>query len=225
MRWLVLMSLLAACGDSASIEFSVGAELELSASSLPVPGILREDGPSGAIVRVSECGPMGMCATSSEVPISCVADVCDPDARTVSFPVGDVYDLDELAGDAGAILTSVDRLEVLGAEYRVQQNTLTIPTEAVEVFWAPAGAVALSPEMGAQHFGTLPATIAGRTSEGDVTLVPAGQQGFSAHYADGNHQFRLFARTTVDLDPGGAFPEGALSVQLVTRVRIFGSVL
>jgi hypothetical protein len=65
----------------------------------------------------------------------------------------------------------------------------------------------------------------GETGEGDITLDAAGSAAFTQHFESVGHRFRFFARTDLDLEPGGAFPDGELEVAVRMSVRISGSLL
>jgi hypothetical protein len=168
---------------------------------------------------------MVACPSTTEVVVTCVDGICDPEPLTVSVPVGDVVDLDELAGDLDDVVGDIDSIEILEVTYQIQRNTLTIPVEDVEIFWGPAGAVAVDSAMGVQRLGWVPAIAPGTTAEGEVTLDDAGSAAFTTYYEETAHRFRFFVRTGTDLMPGGAFPEGELDVAVSMRVRITGSLL
>ncbi len=220
---LGLGGLSASCAGGASATFPVGVEASLDTADFALPMELREEDPSGDRVRALPCGPMGMCPSSGDVPITCEAGTCDPAAQTVSAVVGDA-DIDELAGDVGEIFSSIDTIEILALDYNIERNTLTIPTEPLEIYWGPAGAVDI--DSPAVHLlGTVPAVDAGTTGEGAIGLDAAGNAAFSSHFETTSHRFRFFTRTTVDLDPGQRWPEGAIDVQVRMSVRVEGSIL
>lgn len=221
----LLFFALAGCEALASATFTVGVEAEFGGSSFSLPEELREDTPSGPRIVELPCGPAGMCPSSDDIAIVCEADLCDPAPQTIEITVGDVIDLDELAGDADQVFNQVDTIEVLSVEYQVQRNTLTIDTTPVDVFWGPAGSVAIDESTGPRRIGTLPMLAAGETGEGEVSLDAAGSAAFTQHFETVAHRFRFFARTDLDLEPGGAFPDGELEVAIRMRVRISGSLL
>jgi len=228
MRWIGLLltiGALPACGQSATAEFPVGLEVELDASELALPSELRMNGAMGATVAEVPCGPMGMCPSTAEAPVSCMADMCNPDPQTISVALGDVVDLDELAGDFDAVFRDIDTVEILAVDYRVTENTLTVDIPELEVHWGPPGAVEIDPAMGTRQLGTMPGVVAGASPEGAIALDAGGNAAFSDYFETTSHRFRFFGRTAVDLEPGGAFPEGRVVIQVTMRVRLSGSLL
>lgn len=221
----LLFFALAGCEALASATFTVGVEAEFGGSDFSLPDELREDTASGPRIVELPCGPMGMCPSNDDIAILCEAELCDPAPQTIEINVGEVIDLDELAGDADQLFNQVDTIEVLSVEYQVRRNTLTIDTTPLDVFWGPAGSVAIDESAGPRRIGTLPMLTAGETGEGEVTLDAAGSAAFTQHFEDVGHRFRFFARTNLDLEPGGAFPDGELEVAVRMRVRISGSLL
>lgn len=217
---LFLMSV-AGCGDVATAEFPITLELSLDASEFSVPEELRQNGEMGARVAEIPCNATRPCP--GELGLECSdAGFCDPLPQTVSLPLGDVIDLDE---QAGALLRIVDSMEILSIQYQVQANTLNVGTSEVEFFWGPAGAVAVDPEMGTELLGVLPAVGASETGSGSVALDPSGNGALTTHFESVSHSARFFGRTSVDLVPGGAFPEGRLDVTVTLRIRLSGSLL
>jgi len=222
---MLMVGLLATfgCEQTTTATFSVGLEASLTTADFPVPDELREDTATGPVVRSLPCDAVA-CPTTPEAPVTCVAGTCDPEPLTISAPVGDPVDLDELAGDLDDVIGEIDSIEILEIRYQVQRNTLTIPVEAVEIFWGPAGAASVD-SMGVQRLGVVPAVAVGTTGEGDVMLDAAGAAGFTEYYETTARRYRFFVRTGSDLNPGGPFPEGELEVAVSMRVRITGSLL
>lgn len=216
---LLLAVLAASCGDSTSATFAVGVGVELDAADLALPSELRD----GDSIASLPCGPMGMCPTSAEVPVTCEADLCDPAPQTLTFDVGDV-DIDEEAGDVSDLFSSIDTIEILEIDYLVETNTLTLPTSDIEIFWGPAAAVDVG-SPGVTRLGTLPALAAMETGEGGVILDEAGRAAFTEYFETTSHRFRFFVRTPVDLEPGQAWPAGGVAVLVRMRVRVSGSIL
>jgi hypothetical protein len=210
-----------ACNGTASATFPVGTSIEVDAADLGLPMELMD----GMLVATVPCGPMGMCPSSSEAPVTCEADVCNPAPQTLSIPVGDVVDIDELAGDIDTVFRSIDTVEILEINYRIERNTFSLDTEPIEVHWGPAGATALDETMGVRQLATVPRFMAGETGEGGVPLDSAGSAAFTDHFENTSHQFRFFARTSADLEPGQTWPSGSLRVEVTMRIRVAGSLI
>ncbi|MBO6939413.1 MAG: hypothetical protein JJ863_30865 [Deltaproteobacteria bacterium] len=213
----------AGCEQTTTATFSVGLEASLTTADFPVPDELREDTATGPVVRSVPCDAVA-CPSTMEAPVTCVSGTCDPEPLTISAPVGDPVDLDELAGDLDDVIGEIDSLEILEIRYQVQRNTLTIPVEEVEIFWGPAGAASVD-SAGVQRLGVVPSILVGTTGEGDVMLDAAGAAAFTEYYENVEHRYRFFIRTGTDLMPGGPFPQGELDVAVSMRVRITGSLL
>ena len=218
---ILLASALIACNGTASATFPIGTSVEIDASDLGLPMELMD----GMNVATVPCGPMGMCPSSAEAPVTCESDVCDPAPQTISIPVGDVIDIDELASDIDTVFRNIDTVEILEINYRIERNTLTFDTEPIEVHWGPAGATALDAAMGVRQLATVPRFMAGETGEGGVPLDSAGSAAFTSHFENTSHQFRFFARTTADLEPGQPWPSGSLRVEVSLRIRVSGSLI
>lgn len=217
---ILLLALVVGCKSGATASFPIGVEVSVSADELALPDTLRE----GDVIASVPCGPMGMCPSSAEAPVTCEADLCDPAPRTLSLLVGEA-DIDELAGDVGEIFDSIDTIQIDDVSYRVNRNSLTVATTELEIFWGPATAVAIDESMGVRRLGTMPALAAGATSEGAVVLDPAGSAAFSSYFEEVSHRFRFFVRTTVDLEPGQPWPAGTLDASVRMAVTLEGSLL
>ncbi len=218
---LLLLPIAVGCGDVATAEFPITLQLSLDASDFSLPQDLRQNGEMGPRVAELPCNATRPCPP--EAGLECNAQgFCDPLPQSVSMPLGDVVDLDE---HAGALLRVVDSMEILSVEYQVQANTLNVDTTAVEFFWGPPGAVTADPAMGTQLLGVLPAVAAAETGSGAASLDAAGNTALTTHFETVSHSARFFGKTSVDLAPGGAFPEGRLDVTVTLRIRLSGSLL
>lgn len=230
MRWtrgLVALGLWASvtgCAEGVSATFDVGVEAAVDASEVALPAELRDDEGSAPSVRAVPCGPMGMCPSTDEVPVTCEADVCDPAPITIAEPVGDVVDFDEITSEL-EIVRRIERVELLEASYNLTSNTFTLPVGEIELHWGPAGAVDLDPAQGVQRLGVLPPIAAGATGEGPIVLDAAGSEALSDYVAESEARLRFFARTTLDVDPGDPFPAGRVDVEVKLRVRVRGKLL
>ncbi len=212
------------CDGTISVVFSTGPqEFEVSTASLALPTELRDA--SGTIASVP-CGPMGMCPPSDEVTLDCNAGVCDPAPRTVSAPVGGVIDTSALLAETGDVgLNVVDSYSIEVVSYEISLNTLTVPINEIEVFWGPEAATSIDPSQGVRPFGRIPAIAAGATTSGNVIIDGAGTAALSDFLVAGGGRLRLFARTSVDLDPGDPYPEGSVRMSVNATIRAVGSLL
>jgi len=228
-RWIprvlssfLLVVALTSCSDLGTVSYET-QELEFSvmASSLDVPDALRMDG------RIAEvpCRPGGMCPSTETLTVTCERSLCDPAPRTVTAPVGDVIDFDELTGDLSVAFRAVDAIVLKKLSYTVQLNTLSVDLEEVEIFWGPEGAVDVDPALGVERLATIPPQRARTTSSGEADVDPAGSQALSDYLVDSSRRIRLFVRTRVDLVPGGALPEGEMSVIAQMTVDVSGPQL
>jgi len=219
---LLLLLLASGCDDSASVTFPVADEFQIAAADFSLPTALRADTPAGPVVASIPCG---VCPSTSTVEVVCVAGVCDPAEQTIAIQVGDVIDFDMLVAGLDEFFLEVRSIEILDVEYNIPSNTMTIPIQEVEVFWAPPGAAAPEPAMGARLLGVVPALAAMETGTGSVALDDAGNAALSEYVHSTGSQIKLFARTATDLAPGGAFPEGSMQVQVKLIVRVVGEVI
>jgi len=213
------------CDGTISVRFSTGPqEFEVSTSEVALPTELRDES-TGTIQSVM-CGPMGMCPPSDLVTLDCTGGVCDPAPRTISVPVGGVVDVDELLADTREVgLRVVDSYDFEQVAYDITLNTLTVPVSEIEVYWGPEAATTIDPALGVRRFGTIGAINAGQTSSGQMNIDGAGAMALSDFLVGGGGRIRFFAQTTVDLDPGDPFPEGAVRMTVNITIRAVGSIV
>jgi hypothetical protein len=212
---------LGGCDNTATVSFTTGElELAISASSIALPTELREDDPAGPKVRRVPCGPTTACPSSEEVVIACEAMTCDPAPTVVSVPLGDVVDFETTGSDRSTLLRELDSIEIREIRHRVVLNTLSVDVEEVRLFWAPEGA-----STGETRFGVVPPIPARATDSGVVALDAAGNAALSDHLVSASRRVRFFAETTVDLAPGGPFPEGELALAVEMSVTASGPLL
>ncbi len=223
---LPLVLLLASCDGTISVTFSTGPQpFEVSTQSLGLSLPAELESADARIASVP-CGPMGMCPSSEEVTITCEADVCDPAEKTVSVPVGNVIDVDDLLAETRDVgLRIVDAYEIVSVVYDVQTNTFTLPVEDIVIFWGPEAANAVDPALGVRRLGTVPRLEPGTTlNDGQVIIDADGAAQLSDYLVDGGSRIRFFAQTSADLDPGDPFPAGGVSLTVNATVRAVGSV-
>ena len=218
-----LVPICAACDGTVTVRFSTGPQqFEVSTASFMLPTELRD----GALIATVPCGPSGMCPSSSEVVITCEADVCDPAPRTISVPVGGVIDVDALLAETRELgIGSVESYAFGPVRYEVELNTLTVPTTQIDVYWGPEAATTIDPALGVRPFGVVPAIGAGQTVSGEMVIDPAGAEELSDFLTGGSARVRFFAETVVDLDPGDAFPEGSVRMNVNATITAVGSLL
>lgn len=219
--FLLLSSLSSCLDDSASATFPVGQEFVLNTASIGIPDTLRD----GSTVASIPCGPMGMCPSTAEVPVTCEGSICDPAPLTFSVQVGDVIDFEAISTELGELFSDIDSIEILDVEYNIMLNTLTVPVGQLDIFWGPSGAVDVDPAMGTILLGTVPPLAVGEMGMGAVSLDAAGNDALSVHLTSAQPRIKLFVRTSLDLVPGMPFPEGDIQVQVRLTVRVAGSIL
>ncbi|UJR82620.1 hypothetical protein [Sandaracinus amylolyticus] len=216
-----LVLTLAGCDDSVMVRLQTGARgFDVDADALALPDTMRD----GDTIAQLACGPTEMCPSSADVPITCEASVCDPAARTISFALGEVVDVDQLTSDARELLGHVEAIEVVEASYDVPFNALTVPLPETELFWGPEGASHVDASLGVVALGVVPPIEAGAITSGAIALDAEGVDALSRYLVDTSRRVRFFARTRVDLAPGDAFPEGTARIGIDLHLEITGSL-
>lgn len=213
--------LFSGCEGSVVVEVRTGPR-SFAFEALALPDAMRDPSSEGARVARIGCGSATACPESGEVTLRCEDAVCDPAPTTVTVPLHEVIDVDELAVDARTLLRTVEWIEVRSASYAIASNTMSGEVPPVELLWGPADADAAT-AMG--RIGVV-APIAPRSTRGGaIALDPDGLRAFSAYLVSGDRRARLFARTVFDVEPDGPFPEGAVTVEVAFDVRIVGSLV
>jgi hypothetical protein len=214
--------LLFACtSPSASVTFATGPQLAMVRSTeFTLPEELRD----GDRVREQPCGPMGFCPSADPVDVVCEGGVCDPVATTIEIPVGTVLDFDDLSSELESFFTELESIRVTSATYEIRANTLTVDLAPTRIYWGPEGATSVA-SPGVALLGTIPALPTGTTGTGDIALDDAGGHALSEYLVHTARRVRFFAETTVDLEPGGRFPAGELTVAVDLAVRAEGKVV
>lgn len=208
------------CDGTVSATFSAGDSFQLGAAELGVPATYQ---------TMDQTVPSYSCATVAcpdvGVPVSCVADVCDPEPIVIDTPVGGVIDMDMYIANLDTPYSQINSIEILDAKYNIVDNTVTFGTSPVAIHWAPAGAVSADPAMGAQLLGTVPAIAAMQSGMGQVDLDAGGNAALSDYLSNVQGQIKLFATMEVDLAPGDPFPAGGMTVEVVLTVRVTGQLV
>ena len=217
---LSLAAAVAGCNNTVVVQLMSGAQsFELSAASIDVPVELRD----GSNLMSLPC-PTGECPSTAELPLTCAGGVCDPDPITLSAPVGDVIDFDVLLREASTLLRFVDAIEIARVQYAASPNSLTVDVPDIEIFWGPEGAAGID-SPGVNLLGIIPALPAGTAREGDMVIDGAGSAALSDHIVLVSKRVRFFARTQVDLRPGGPIPGGGATVTVNLTVRAIGRII
>ena len=215
------LGLTGCASPEASISFSTGQlAFMVRSSDLSLPEELRD----GSNVRELACGPMGFCPSAGRVMVVCEGGICDPSPTAVEIPVGSVFDFDEASSELESFFAELTAVRITSATYDVQANTLTVALPATDVYWGPEGATGLG-SPGVTRLGTIPEVAAGGLGSGEVALDAGGADALSDFLVGTARRVRFFARTTVDLEPGGPFPAGDLTVALELVVRAEGKVI
>lgn len=225
--WLLgLTAALLGCNNSVTVELQTGEQtVELAASTIMLPDELRDASVSPPVIRSVDCSATGICPSSAEVPVECADGlVCDPAPHTVSVPVGDVVDFDALLSDARTVLRFVDEIQIVEVDYVVSPNSLTIPLPDVEIFWGPELAADITAP-GVALLGTIPAVDAMTSVTGEMVIDEVGSLAMSDYVVNESRRIRFFARTRVDLTPGGPFPDGSATITTNVFVRAIGRII
>lgn len=214
---------LVACNNSIVVELQTGEQsFDIAASSLNLPTELRDDTSGTAIVKSVDCSSTGICPSTTEVPVACSAGVCDPAAISISVPVGDVVDFEQLLQSAGTLLRLVDGIEIESVTYAVT-SSLTTDLPATTVLWGPASATETSANL--QTLGTIPTLPHMQDTSGMMDIDADGSAALGDYIVNTSRQVRFFARTSVDLNPGDPFPDGMAHVVVNVRVRAIGRIV
>ncbi|MBX7194435.1 MAG: hypothetical protein K1X94_20435 [Sandaracinaceae bacterium] len=217
---LTALGAVSGCNNAVVVQLMSGPQtFEVSASSVDIPVELQ----AGAMIASVPC-PTGMCPSTETLPVSCVAGVCDPDPRTVSAPVGDVVDFDVLLRGASEVLRFVDAIEVTRVQYQASPNSLTVDVPDIEIFFGPDTAAGIDAP-GVHRLGVIPALPAGTARDGDMQIDADGSAALSDHVLNVSRRVRFFARTQIDLAPGGPVPGGGASITVNLTVRAIGRIL
>lgn len=215
---------LVACNNAIVVELQTGEQsFDVAASSLGLPPGLRDSSSGSARIASVDCSGTGICPTTAEVPVDCNAGVCDPAPISVSVPVGDVVDFDQLLQSASTLLRLVDGIEIESVAYNVSPNSLTMPLPAVTVLWGAESATASSPSL--RPIGTIPSIPANTTMMGMMEIDANGSADLGDYIVHTSRRVRIFARTSVDLNPGDPFPDGMAHFVVNVRVRAIGRIV
>lgn len=215
------LPVLAGCNNTVVVELQSGPQtFELNAASLNIPAALRDTG-SNTVASI-DCSGAGICPSSAEVTVACSGGLCNPDPVTVAVQVGDVVDFTAILNEAGTLVRIVDSIEVVRAEYQVSPNALNLDLPAVEVLWAPETALSAD---GATLLGTLPTIPAATALNGEMVIDGAGSAALSDFILGTSGRVRFFARSRVDLEPGGPFPDGTATASVNLRIRATGRII
>jgi hypothetical protein len=217
---------LAACDNSVTLQVESGPQdFEVSTSSLTLPEQLRDDTSGTARIATVDCSGTGICPSTGSFAIECAAGVCDPAPVQMDAALGDVVDFEVLVSEARTLVRHIDSIEIVSGSYAIDLNTASIDVPDVEIYWGPETAAAIDPSMGVTRLGTLPGIPAGSTDGGQLVIDAAGSAALSDFLVDTSKRVRFFARTRVDLAPGGPFPTGAVQGSVNLRVRVVGALV
>lgn len=216
---LAAPSLLAGCNNSVTVQLMSGPQMfELTTASVTVPAELADGSSIASIPCSTECPSV------EGFTLSCTGGVCDPQPVSVSSQIGDVVDFDTLLSEASTLLRFVDAIEVTSVTYEASPNSLTVGVPDIEIYWGPEGAAGVD-SPGVTYFGTIPAVPASTAVSGAVSIDAAGSQAMSDYVVNTSRRIRFFARTDVDLQPGGPLPGGAATVTVNMTVRATGRLI
>lgn len=207
----------AACADDVPVEVPVGPlTFAVDVASLTLPANLRQN---GLVARVP-CSAAVRCPAVAPLTLRCVANTCDPDPIAIDLAVMDPIDLGAWSTVFSAVSGNVSKVTVARAQWQAAAMGLRTPVGPIELYWGPESATGIAAD-GARRLGTVPtlAFDAAGNAAGEVLLDAAGNAALSDHFLRVSRRFRVFARASVDLAPGGALPAGRASIQLRLTVR------
>lgn len=210
-----------ACANVATVELRTSPQaFTIAAPSVAPPPDLRDDSSTPAVIRVVLCDASTVCPSRALAPVTCSDGRCDPAARTLVGSVGGVVDFGTLVSGA-AILRSVDVIVVLGGDYEVSPNSLTVPVPPMAIYWGPEGAADVSAP-GVHLLGAIPAVAPSAPAAGEMTIDAAGAASISEYLANESQRVRFFALTRFDFAPGDPFPDGSAVARISLRARASG---
>lgn len=213
----VIGGLLAGCQVPVTLDFPVGPlSYEVSTEALTVPAQLRD----GAALVSVPC-PTDECVAVDGSPLvmTCEDQVCNPEPYPyqLELPPVDLADWEDL-GQIGDHVTQAQIKRVL---YRVEENTLNVDLPPIRVLWGPETAASID-DASVHDFGVIPSIPQSTTPSGEAPLDPAGSAALGGYFVDTSTIFRLFAETSIDLEPGMPLPQGALSFTATVEVHLEG---
>jgi hypothetical protein len=237
-RLFLLLSawpLLWGCGETGS-ELTVRAppvELDLLPEAISLhPHLVG----GGRIIRTVGCEErcdlpeLGMDEAVPAIRVGCMQGRCNPLPTEVCLDMGSdegmqlrVLDFDAEEPEIDTFFGEITAVEIQRLRYQVVSNTLTVPLPELTLFFGSRQAVRAT-EPGIKRLGSVPLILAGVTTEMRPVEVPeAGQAALSEHMREVGRAIRLFACTTLDLEPGDAYPEGSLKLRMELSVKLKGS--
>lgn len=217
---------LVACNNAIVVELQTGEQtFDVAASAFGLPTNLRDDSSGSAVIGSVDCSSTGICPSTTEVPVDCNGSgICDPAAISVSVPVGDVIDFDELLQSAGTLLRLVDGIEIESVTYNASPNSLNIDLPPTTVLWGAESATETSSSL--LPIGTIPVIPHGpMPTSGMMDIDQDGSAALGDYIVHTSRRVRIFARTSVDLSPGDAFPDGMATITVNVRVRAIGRIV
>ena len=214
---VVLGASLAGCQVPVTLDFPVGPlSYEVSTEDLQVPPVLRDGAVLVSVPCTDQCD---LSVEGSALEMSCVDQVCNPEpfCYALDLPPVDLGDWEDLSklGD------HVTQAELRRVVYLVEENTLNVDLPSIRVLWGPETAAAID-EPSVQSLGTIPAIPSSDTRSGEVPLDPAGSAALGRYFVDTSTTFRLFADTSIDLEPGQPLPQGTLRFTTSLEVHLEG---
>jgi hypothetical protein len=213
-----------ACSGAVPIDVSVGPfALDVDASRIVVPANLQA---SGTFARVA-CSPSSACPPSpAELTLRCVGGACDPEPVAIDLALSSVIDLSSWSAELDAVSHNLSLVSIASMSWQATAAGLRVPVGPIEVFWGPESASGISSD-GVRRLGNVPVIRfdASGIANGDVALDAAGNAALSNHLLSISRRFRVFARASIDLSPGGALPAGRASLQVRMRVHAESRIL
>jgi hypothetical protein len=218
---------LAACNVPVTIEVGAGPfEYEISATQIQIPDALRDTSTTPPTLRAVTCTDDAMCPqfANGDPAIRCVNSACDPDPFAFDLAT-DVIDL-STNPDVQRFGDHINSIAVTAATYSATANGLLNPVGPTGLYWGPESAAGTQTP-GVVQLGTVPVLdlSAQPMTSGDIALDASGVAVLSDHLLHVSRRFRVFARPTIDVNPGGPLPAGSIHLSVQLRVRVQGQLV
>jgi hypothetical protein len=175
--------------------------------------------PNTGTVPAVPCATTADCCALPGINCATAPLTCDGTMCALHYPVHVVQTMDlgqEVPQLHGA--QSLANITISQITYTVT-STLNVDLPELTLYLAP-GSITDPTDPSAALFGTVPATPAGATKNGQVALDPNAQQAFAGYAKNLDTPFNFIATTTVVVGAGMPIPSGQVIVSVTGRVSV-----